>query len=472
MHRVHKRALAKCRSKIVSDLTSESEFWDKLAEQEIFTAIMLEVIQAITVRPDKVRRLLDDLIRRGPTAYVKFLYCLDNSGHRHLADSIRDTEKEICNPNETVIYERRDRPAHQPTDSSNHGDRHLHPSASAESLSQHNLSNQSYNSHSLPNISSSGGVVTSPSDESASNHGNTSLSQQDNSTITDDVRMENDTDESTLSSQDSATSLQDTERKSTSIVSEKAKSYKMSSTPRGFVLIINNEFFPNGIHRTGAQQDGEMLTRLFTDLGFEVNMMKDQTAYEIEEALLRFSQLETLHQVDSLVVVLMSHGNNENIYGVDCQKRDIMSLVKFFDRDRCPAMKNKPKMFIVNACRGDMVDHNVRLGGTQPCFDRIHSDSIPTSLDRQPPANSDFVIAYSTFPGYVSLRHEQQGSWFIKNLFEVFRDHSTGEHVMDMLTQVNDKVASMSEEEEVEYSQTPAPTTTLRCKWYLNPIQR
>ena len=134
--------------------------------------------------------MLDDLIRRGPNAYDKFLYCLDNSGHEHLANFIRDAEKKIRNPNETVMYERRDSPAHHPTDSRNDGDRHLHPSASA-------VSNQSYNS---PNISSSGGVVTSPSDESASNHGNTNLSEQDNNT-TDDVRMENDTDQSNMSSQ-------------------------------------------------------------------------------------------------------------------------------------------------------------------------------------------------------------------------------------------------------------------------------
>jgi hypothetical protein len=53
----------------------------------------------------------------------------------------------------------------------------------------------------------------------------------------------------------------------------------MTSTPRGFVLIINNEYFPNGKQRTGAQQDGEMLTRLFIGLGFEVDMKKDQTGY-------------------------------------------------------------------------------------------------------------------------------------------------------------------------------------------------
>ena len=61
---------------------------------------------------------------------------------------------------------------------------------------------------------------------------------------------------------------------------------------------------------------------------------------------------------------------------------------------------------------------------------------------------------------------------FIQHLAEVFRDNATHEHVMDMLTQVNDGVASMSEEEEVGYNQTPAPTTTLRYKWYLNPIQQ
>ena len=52
-------------------------------------------------------------------------------------------------------------------------------------------------------------------------------------------------------------------------------------------------------------------------------------------------------------------------------------------------------------CFLDMVDYNVKIGSTQPCFDRIHLDSGSTSLDRHPPANSDFVIAYSTFPGTV-----------------------------------------------------------------------
>ena len=56
--------------------------------------------------------------------------------------------------------------------------------------------------------------------------------------------------------------------------------------------------------------------------------------------------------MDSLIVVLMSHGNTECISGVDHDTREILSLVNFFNRDGCPAMIHKPKMFIVNACRG------------------------------------------------------------------------------------------------------------------------
>jgi hypothetical protein len=51
----------------------------------------------------------------------------------------------------------------------------------------------------------------------------------------------------------------------------------MITTPRGIVLIINNENFKNGDRRFGAQQDGEMLNELFTGLGFKVDMKKDQT---------------------------------------------------------------------------------------------------------------------------------------------------------------------------------------------------
>ncbi|XP_063409571.1 caspase-6-like [Mytilus trossulus] len=507
MDKNHRKALTQCRSKIVSDLSPDNEFWDKIAEQEIFTPLMLEYIQAKNPRPEKVRHLLDDLLRRGPDAFRKFLYCLDNSGHGHLADVIRQKEQLILNPNNNPILQearftgniRGISSGFQPTASNNHGDSHLPHSVSAQTINAHIPMGQFPHSQSNPNIASSGTPVTFPSDESSSSGtpvtspsdassrsttsyqstqllSNTSLPRPNSSN--NDISMENENDGLTSQSprnssqygnRQQASSLESTSETGSHQATERTKKYKMESTPRGFVLIINNIHFRNHIHRPGAQQDREKLKAMFEDFGFQVDVKEDQTAMQVEELLSQFSLLQDLYQVDSLIVVLMSHGNNEFILGVDCERLNVIDLIKKFNADHCPAMMGKPKMFIVNACRGDEQDSNPTSGSIPPCFDKTETDAGPISLDRRQPANSDLLIAYSTFPGYVSFRDEEQGSWFIQCLEEVFRESASEEHVMDMLTQVNDKVAAMSETM-MGYNQTPAPSTTLRYKWFLNPL--
>lgn len=241
----------------------------------------------------------------------------------------------------------------------------------------------------------------------------------------------------------------------------------MTSSPKGYVIVINNQNFQNGKHRIGAERDGQMIKHLFIDLQFKVYMNEDKTAQEIQDILLRFSRNDELHFVDSLIVVLMSHGNYDNLEGIDSDKIKILELVRLFDRDKCPAMFGKPKMFVINACRGDEEDSSVKYGSTLPFTDRIDNDS-GSEIFRQLPSNSDLLLAYSTFPGYVSYRDEEHGSWYIENLVDVFREKASAEHVMDMLTMVNRRVAERSE---LGLNQTPAPTTTLRYKWYLNEPQ-
>lgn len=474
MDPIHRRALTQCRSRLVSDLSPDNEFWDKVAEKEIFTPLMLEMIQARSPRPEKVRQLLNDLLRRGPYAYGKFLDCLDTSGHGHLADVIRAKETSLRSPNSNLSDVREPMftepiggytPNHL-TESSNYGDRLLHQSASAGHLSHHNPPHV-LTSHSSPNIAASGSIVTSPSDESSNN-------SQNNDTMDNDVNMANVTDNMNTMSQASAghdnVPVPETEQKH-SYNSERSKCYKMTSSPKGFVLIINNQYFQNGQHRRGAERDGAMLKELFTELGFEVDLKENKTAQEMLDILRDFSKYDRLHLVDSLIVVLMSHGNNDYVEGIDSNKIKTIDLVKLFDRDNCPHMVSKPKMFVINACRGDEEDSYVRLGQTLPCTDKISTDSRPESFNRQLPANSDLVLAYSTFPGYVSYRDEEDGSWFIQSLVDVFREKASEEHVMDMLTLVNSKVAEITEDK-LGLSQTPAPTTTLRYKWYLNQPRR
>lgn len=72
----------------------------------------------------------------------------------------------------------------------------------------------------------------------------------------------------------------------------------------------------------------------------------------MHEILQELSHQDNLHSVDSLIVVLMSHGTNEIIEGVDNMHLNVLDLVKIFNGEKCPAMRGKPKMFLINACRG------------------------------------------------------------------------------------------------------------------------
>ena len=49
----------------------------------------------------------------------------------------------------------------------------------------------------------------------------------------------------------------------------------MSSLPKGYVLIINNTIFPNEVdpekmYRKGSEKDAQLITTVFTNLGYKV----------------------------------------------------------------------------------------------------------------------------------------------------------------------------------------------------------
>lgn len=139
-------------------------------------------MQATNPRPDKVRKLLDDLSRRGPEAFDKFLLCLDESGHNHIATYIREKERQLRNPGNVPVLNRptfpiqaapaQATPAHPPpAQPAAHGD--VHHSVSDVHLSSHAQSSQLVSSQSSPSLSSTGGPITSPCDN---NQGNTTQS--------------------------------------------------------------------------------------------------------------------------------------------------------------------------------------------------------------------------------------------------------------------------------------------------------
>uniref|UniRef100_A0AAA9TSQ4 Group XIIA secretory phospholipase A2 n=2 Tax=Bos TaxID=9903 RepID=A0AAA9TSQ4_BOVIN len=221
--------------------------------------------------------------------------------------------------------------------------------------------------------------------------------------------------------------------------------YKMDHKRRGIALIFNHERFfwhltlPN---RPGTSADRDNLRRRFSDLGFEVKCFDDLRA---EELLLKIHEASTASHVDAdcFLCVFLSHGEGNHIYAYDA-KIEIQTLTGLFKGDKCQSLVGKPKIFIIQACRGsqhdvpviplDVVDH--RTDTPDVNLTQVDAASVYTL-----PAGADFLMCYSVAEGYYSHRETVNGSWYIQDLCEMLGKFGSSLEFTELLTLVNRKVS-------------------------------
>ena len=255
--------------------------------------------------------------------------------------------------------------------------------------------------------------------------------------------------------------------------------YPMKSSPHGYCIIINNVNFVSMKSRAGSEWDANELDKLFHRfLDFHTQRFNDLTSKEIL-TLLRTVQNSDHSCLDCLVVAILSHGINGQIYGTDGVLLSVEELMAHFRGTRCPSLAGKPKIFILQACRGGKFDPGVMVEATDSPgeAETINEDEI---LDEDEtdgggyntalPDESDFVLAYATTPGYVSWRNSAFGTWFIKAFTDTMYELAATEHLMDILTEVNRKVAE-EYESRGKQKQMPAPVSMLRYKLYIRPAR-
>lgn len=94
--------------------------------------------QAERTRIDKVRRLLDDLVRRGPNAYHAFIQVLNATGYKFLADKILQ--------NEDIVRREKEPNTSFPVQATNEIFSEIHPSSISGGFATSNLNNNARNS--------------------------------------------------------------------------------------------------------------------------------------------------------------------------------------------------------------------------------------------------------------------------------------------------------------------------------------
>lgn len=216
----------------------------------------------------------------------------------------------------------------------------------------------------------------------------------------------------------------------TSLESEE---YNMQHSRRGKCVIFNNRTFE--LHtklneRRGTDVDAVNLRLRFEALGFDTVVYQDlktkQMLYELEKL-----GEENHSGSDCFVCCILSHGDRDVVFGTD-GKFPVDSVLEPFRGDKCPTLVGKPKLFFIQACRGDRLDDGVPVV--------VDTADAPSHVYRIP-THADFLTFYSTVPGFYSWRNTTQGSWFVQSLCKVLQQRAHNTDLLTMLTVVCRQVA-------------------------------
>ncbi|NXA70334.1 CASP6 protein, partial [Mohoua ochrocephala] len=256
-----------------------------------------------------------------------------------------------------------------------------------------------------------------------------------------------------------------------------AEEYKMNHQRRGVALIFNHERFSWRLTlsgRPGTRADRDNLNRSLTNLGFEVRLFDDLKAEDVMQKISEASA-DDHSNADCFVCVFLSHGEDDHIYAYDADIK-IQTITDMFRGDKCQSLVGKPKIFIIQACRGDKHDNPViAYDGTDSSSESpVNETEVDAAGICTLPAGADFIMCYSVAQGYYSYRDIMNGSWYIQDLCETLRKHGSSLEFTELLTLVNRKVSyrrvdSCRDIKILGKKQIPCFASMLTKKLYFHP---
>ena len=234
--------------------------------------------------------------------------------------------------------------------------------------------------------------------------------------------------------------------------------YEMDCIPHGICLIINNHRFyhptnPEKAHpeRIGSEVDCHNLVETFRYLGYRVEVAENLSSVEMKQRLREMSEVDH-SRYDSFLCCILTCGEENVCYGADSLALDISDLTGPIKE--CSSLVNKPKMYFIQACRGENSDEGVcNVGDVAyslsanslvqsdgPIGDRARAIIPLLPLPSLVPKDADFFLGYATPSGRAAYRSRRTGSWFISELCQVFTEFARTHTLTSMMRKVNARV--------------------------------
>ncbi|KAM7538965.1 hypothetical protein Aperf_G00000058650 [Anoplocephala perfoliata] len=282
-----------------------------------------------------------------------------------------------------------------------------------------------------------------------------------------------------------------------------AEYYPMASPQRGICIVINNMSYwhPNFQNRGGCDKDEKRVEQVFGDLGFLVKVFRNLSSGEMQSELAYIGRKTDHSSYDAFVAVIMAHGGLGELYGVNGDAFPVHQLTLNFTTEKCPSLAGKPKLFFIQACRGDeyQMGYALPVNGTNeeapatkqektspnPLYirpQRLESND-PKTIEEMPaiaaakllkkqrlvPSFADFLLSYATLTGFKAQRDPRNGSAYIQTLCQHLEMYGRSRSLLDIVTSVHREVSekvfreaeSTEQGEGIIFQQTPEVRHTL-----------
>ena len=207
-------------------------------------------------------------------------------------------------------------------------------------------------------------------------------------------------------------------------------------------MIINNTDFKNGKNLPG-DEDEQALFKLFFSLRFKVKIHRNLTASKMVHKVKSYSKQQ---HTGAFFLIILSHGgmveDRELIMGTDCKPVTMNEIESCFHATHCPTLREIPKIFLIDACRGDQQERAYSVPQSHDT-----SRLVPRSAGQNPRNRrsslldtSDFLLVYASTHGHVAYIDTESGSRLIQTFIEVTNEAADDKTITRIIQEVKVRV--------------------------------
>lgn len=204
--------------------------------------------------------------------------------------------------------------------------------------------------------------------------------------------------------------------------------YNMDHWNRGIAMIFNQRSFRDSENkmRIGSDRDRNRLENVLKKkLQFrqsDIRVFQDFETEKIKKELKEVADMDHTNN-DCLLITIMTHGKSETLTSYN-GNFPLELITDYFTDARCPTLKGKPRIFLIQSCRGK--------NETSEADSSFHVENNNNNTC------DDFLIVRSTMPGCKSYRDKVNGSWFIQQFcIELETSKNKKTDLLRLLGQVN-----------------------------------